>query len=167
MTKFLAVNERILSPKLQVIDENGKSIGVLEKEEALYIAYNKGLDLVLVAPKANPPVAKIMDYGKYKYEMEKQQRKQKKMQKKQEMKEIRLSLRISERDLEVKIKKIREFLEEGNKVKVSLPLSGRELAYRPKAIEFLKEVNEKIGISNIEKGPGFEGKNGIMIISKK
>ncbi len=153
-------------PKIFVIDETGKPLGEMDTKEALARAYQNGFDLVLVSPGATPPVARIMDFGKFKYEQEKQLRKQKKGSKKTEIKEVRISLRIDQHDLEVKKKKIAEFLAAGDKVKITLKLTGREMKFKARGVTALKEVAQSIPNIKIEQQPVIEGRIISMVISK-
>ncbi len=129
LTKYKA-NERIHAEIVRVIDEEGKALGEMPIQEALDIALGKELDLVEVSPLANPPVCKILDYGQFKYQKEKEAKKQKTQQKEVDMKVVRLSIRIGEHDKDVRLKQAIKFLERGDKVKVELPLRGREKAHK-------------------------------------
>ena len=122
------VNRQIRAKEVRLIDENGKQIGIVPLQDALRIAEEKGLDLVEIAPQANPPVCKILDYGKFMYELKKKEKEARKKQKEHaiEVKDIMLSLRIDEHDLKVKLKHMREFLMDGDKVKVRIRFRGRE-----------------------------------------
>lgn len=123
------VNEQISAPEVRVIDQEGKNLGIMPTSEALRLAQERELDLVEVFPKAEPPITKIIDYGKFLYQKEKEFRKQKTGQKKIETKGVRLSLRISPHDKEIRLKQAKEFLEKGDKVKIELILKGRERQY--------------------------------------
>ena len=125
----LPVNEQIRAREVQVIDEQGEKKGVMNLNDALDLAYNKKLDLVLVAPNAQPPVCKIMNYGKYKFEQAKKEKEAKKKQKVFELKEIRITPNIEQHDFEFKVKNARKFIEDGNKVKITVRFRGRELNY--------------------------------------
>ncbi len=125
-----------------LIDEEGQSQGITSLDQALLLAYEAGLDLVEVNANARPPVAKIMDYGKYRYSQEKQESKQKSKSKGPEMKEVRLSLKISAHDLEFKTRQTQKFLDEGNKVKVAVKLIGREMMFRQKAFEMIEDFRK-------------------------
>ena len=152
-----------------MIDENGEQKGVMKTFDAIHLAEEAGLDLVEVSPNANPPVCKILDFGKYRYEMEKKQRGAKKNQTIVKVKEIRMQPKIDKHDLETKSKFISEFLTEGNKVKVSIRFRGRELAHP----ELGKEVLDRIlailtenGVQyNLDKGAFMEGKMMSMFVS--
>lgn len=144
-------NEEIRVPFVTLITDDGERLENLPTPKALEMAYDKGLDLVLVAPNINPPVAKIMDWGKYKYEALKKLQENKKTQKIAELKEIRLRPKTSPHDLEIKTRKIREFLEKGHKVKVAMFFKGREAAYLEKSkIEFNEIIASLSDISKIE-----------------
>lgn len=142
--KEFRVNEKITAPELVVIDENGVSLGTISKEDALEEAKNRELDLVEVSPKANPPIAKFIDYGSFKYQKEKQERKNKAKQKATETKTIKLSLRIGDHDLEVRANQGVKFLEDGDKVKIELQLRGRENQHADLAKEGIQKMVDKI-----------------------
>lgn len=137
-------------------------------EEALDLANEKKLDLVKIAPKAKPPVCKILDYGKYRYELQKKEKEAKKKQKTTQVKEIRLSTFIEEHDVEVKAKTASKFLKAGDKVKVSLRFRGRERDYTSKGMDVMKRFAEIITeVGDVEKKPSFEGRSLIMILAPK
>ncbi|NQS90305.1 translation initiation factor IF-3 [Patescibacteria group bacterium] len=140
----MLVNERIKASKIRLIDAQGKQMGILSLEQALEIARKEGVDLVEVAPQANPPVCRLLDYGKLKYQLDKKRRKAKKKQFGDVLKEIRLSYHIGEHDLETKIKKIYRFLQEGYKVKVSVRFKGRERIYRDEGKYLLEKVVKQV-----------------------
>lgn len=143
-------------------------IGIISRDEALDKAEEANLDLVLISPNAEPPVAKIMDFGKYRYELQKREKEAKKKQKVTEVKEVRLSTFIEEHDVQVKAKTAGKFLQEGNKVKVSLRLRGRERDYANKAMDVMVQFAEIISdISVIEKKPNFEGRGLMMVLAPK
>ncbi len=168
-TKDLRINRQIRAHEVRLIDENGEQKGVMKTFDAIHLAEEAGLDLVEVSPNANPPVCKILDFGKYRYEMEKKQRDAKKNQTIVKVKEIRMQPKIDKHDLETKSKFISEFLTEGNKVKVSIRFRGRELAHP----ELGKEVLDRIlailtenGVQyNLDKGAFMEGKMMSMFVS--
>jgi len=152
------VNERIRAKKLRVIDENGRQIGILPLKKALQLAYSKNLDLVEVAPHADPPVARIMDYGKFKYEMRKKEKEARKRPRILEMKEIHLRPGTEQHDLEVKMKKARELLERGHKVKIRVRYRGRERAYIKNGRQQLSGwVAPLLDLAKIERGPEISG----------
>lgn len=139
--KIFAYNENIRKPELLVIDEQGQCLGVINTRDALNTAMERGFDLVEVSPQANPPVARFIDFGKFKYQQEKQAQKQKLKQKKTETKNIRLSFRIGEHDKELRLKQAKEFLADGDKIKVELVLRGRENQHTEKARNYLHEFS--------------------------
>jgi translation initiation factor IF-3 len=144
--------------RVRLIGGNGEQLGVVDSSKALEIAYNDGLDLVLVAPNANPPVAKVMDYGKYKYEQERKKKEAKKKQVKIEVKEIKFTSKIQENDINYKVKHIREFLDKGKHVKLRVFLRGRELATPEKGFEVINRVWEMIDdVAEKQSDPKLEG----------
>lgn len=138
------INERIPAEEVRVIDDEGKPLGVLKLEEAIKIAQAKEMDLVEVSPKADPPVCKILDYGQFKYQKEKEARKQKVRSKEVEMKVVRLSVRIGVHDFDVRAKQASKFLDRGDKVKVELPMRGREKAHKDVAKEVMERFLNKL-----------------------
>ena len=162
------INEEIRDAEVRVIDETGTMLGILPIEEALRLADEKNLDLVNVSPNANPPVCKILDYGKYRYEIQKREKDAKKRQKVTEVKEVRLSTFIEEHDIQVKAKAASKFLQEGNRVKVSLRLRGRERDYANHAIEVMNDFAESLKeICTVDKKPKFEGRGINMFLSPR
>lgn len=158
--KYIRINERIRVPQVRLIDTTGEQIGVVPTREALRMAIEKGYDLVEISPTAKPPVCKIMDYGKYKYELNKKAKSAKKKQHIIQMKEMRLRPKIEEHDYQFKLKHIQEFLKEGNKVKVFVEFRGREMAHQElghKIIQRLEEDLKELGI--IEQKAKMEGRN--------
>ncbi len=153
------LNERIRLAEVRCMDDEGTQYGILSSDEALSIAQDKGLDLVLIAPDAKPPVAKIMDYGKFKYQLEKKKKEAKKKQKKIELKEIKLSVKIADNDINYKVKHAREFLEAGKHVKFRVFLRGREMSNPQAGVEVLNRVWPMVeDIANKENEPKFEGR---------
>ena len=164
----LPINEQIRVKEVQVIDEDGKKLGVMNTFDAINNAQEKDMDLVLVAPNTNPPVCKIMNYGKYKFEQEKKEKEARKNQKIIETKEIRITPNIEEHDFGFKCKNARKFIESGNKVKVTVRFRGRELNYVKQGEEALnKFITELSDIAQVEKKPLLEGKNMFIILAKK
>ena len=162
------VNERIRAREVLVIDEDGTKLGVMPTREALNIAREKGLDLVEVSPNANPPVCRIMDYGKYKYQMQKKMHEAKKKQKTVEVKTVKVRPRTDEHDMQVRIKQTRKFLEKGNKVKAVVMFRGREQAHVDIGEAQLMKIYEAVkDIAEIEKKPKKEGRDMIMILAPK
>ena len=164
----LPINEQIRANKVQIIDNEGNKIGPISLNEALDMAYEKKLDLVLVAPNAEVPVCKLMNYGKYKFEQAKREKEAKKKQKTFELKEIRITPNIEEHDFGFKVKNARKFIEDGNKVKVTVRFRGRELNYLKLGEEELNHFIEELSdIAIPEKKPLLEGKNMFIILAKK
>jgi translation initiation factor IF-3 len=166
--KKLDVNESIRDREVRLIDSNGEQIGIMPSKKALEIAAEKKLDLVKIAPKAKPPVCKIMDYGKYKYEQAKKEKEAKKKQKTITLKEVRLSLKIEDHDLNTKARNAIKFLENGDKVKVSLRFKGRELGHTELGVEVLNKfysIVEEVGV--MEKKPKMEGRSMVMFLAPK
>lgn len=160
------VNERIRVREVRLIDENGEQKGIVPTTEAMNMAKEAGVDLVEVAPQAKPPVCRLMDYGKYKFDQEKKNRESKKKQKQVKMKEIRMQPKIEEHDLEFKAKHIKQFLDQGNKVKVTVRFRGREMAHTERGREVLDQVLEKLDDSyHVDRKPSMEGRFMSMIVS--
>lgn len=136
------MNDQIRLAQFILIDQDGTNYGIVSFDQALVLAYDAGLDVVLVNPHAKQPVAKLMDYGKYLYDLEKKERKQKARQHAGEVKEIKLSYKIDQHDFQTKIERARKFLDEGMKVKVFLPLFGRENIFADKAIERIEQFRQ-------------------------
>jgi translation initiation factor IF-3 len=150
----------IRASELRVLDENGEQLGVLSKTEALQRAELAGLDLVEVSPAANPPVAKIVDWGKYNYQKTKQLQKQKKMAKTVDLKQIRMGMRIGDNDLEIKINRARKFLEAGHKVKVMLLYRGRENAHKELGFTLFERITTKLeDIASVDQPAQLNGRN--------
>jgi len=165
--KFYYTNYRIVAEKLRVIDNGGKQIGVINKSEALKIAQEKELDLVLIAPNAKPPVAKIIEFSKFLYQEEKRQKEAKKGIKKSITKDIKLSLFIGPADLERLIKKGKEFIEEGNQLRLNLTLRGREVVKRNMAFQLLNKFIAALGDVNLPKPPRQEGRVVRAVVARK
>jgi translation initiation factor IF-3 len=154
--------------EVRLIRDEGEQQGIMSTQDALEIAREQGLDLVEVAPQAAPPVVKILDYGKFKFENEKKIRDSKKKQKLLKLKEIRMQPKIDEHDLDFKSKHVREFLAEGNKVKVTVRFRGRELAHTELGLDVLKDVLARIeGDYVMDKAPAMEGRFMSMVLSPK
>ena len=164
----MPINQQIKANKVQVIDEQGEKRGVMGIHDALDLAYEKKLDLVLVAPNAEIPVCKIMNYGKYKFEQSKKEKEAKKKQKIFEIKEIRITPNIEQHDFEFKLKNAQKFIEDGNKVKITVRFRGREMNYLKLGEQVLNKFIEELAeISTVEKKPLLEGKNMFIILAKK
>lgn len=165
--KFYLLNYRIEAPSLRVIDDQGKQIGVLTKQEALNNASAKGLDLVLIAPHANPPVAKIIDFKKFLYQEKKKEQEAKKGIKKSVTKDLSLSLFIGEADLGRLINKGQEFIKEGNQLRLNLALRGREIVKKQMAFDLIKRYIGQLGDVNVSKEPRLEGRVVRAVVAKK
>ena len=158
-------NNRIDSLEVQVISSEGQNLGILSTKEALYLAEQEGLDLIEIAPKANPPVCKIIDMGKYKYELQKKANKAKKKQKISELKEIKLRPSTEIHDYNFKIKNAQKFISKGDKVKFTIRFKGRELQHSHLGNELMNKIKEDMqSIGKVELDPKFDGKQMIMVI---
>lgn len=166
--KELLINEQINASQVRLIGENGEQLGIVSRDEALSIAEDKGLDLVLMSGGTNPPVCKLLDYGKFKYESLKKDKEIKKAQMIVEIKEVRLSMTIEEHDIAYRVASATKFLQDGNKVKVTLRMKGREQAYVKKAIEVVKEFCSRLNeVGTIDKEPELLGRNIFVVVSPK
>lgn len=167
--KGLRVNEMIRVREIRLIDGNGEQRGIVPTIEALKMAREQDLDLVEVSPNANPPVCKILDFGKYRFEQEKKLRDSKKNQKVLKIKEIRMQPKIGSGDLDTKAKHVQEFLDEGDKVKVTIRFRGRELAHTELGYDVLKEVEKRLteGSYAVEKPAAMEGRFMSMTLGSK
>ncbi len=162
------INEEIIDKELRVIGEDGEQLGIMSAEEALKIAEEKELDLVKISPMAKPPVCKIMDYGKYRFEQAKREKEAKKNQRVMEVKEIRMSPSIGENDLQTKLKAALKFLADGDRVKVSIRFRGREMAHTNIGEQILRDFADKCSeLANLDKQPKLEGRNMSMFLSPK
>ena len=158
----------IKNNEVRVIGEEGQQLGVMALRDALNMAKDAGVDLVMVSPSANPPVCRIVDYGKFKYEQLRREKEAKKKQKTVEVKEVRLSPNIDVNDLNTKCNSARKFIEKGNKVKVSLRFRGREMAHIDSTKHILEDFAEKLSdIAVIEKAPKMEGRSMMMFLTEK
>ncbi len=162
------INENITAPKVRLIGPEGKQVGIVTIEEALQQAGEAGLDLVEIAPQADPPVCKIMDFGKFSYEKKKKEKSSKKKQHTIVVKEIRMRPKTDTHDLEYKVKHAREFLEQKNKVKFTVQFRGRELAYKEFGERLLERVEEMLSdIAKVESEKKFEGRSMTMVMTRK
>ena len=162
------INEEISVLRVRLVDERGGMVGVVGRSEALTMAADAGLDLVEIAPGADPPVCKILDYGKYKYEEQKKKNEARKKQKIIEVKEIKLRPSIDIHDYAVKMRSMNKFIEEGDKVKVTMRFRGRELAHQELGMNVLMRVKEDLdGIAKVEQTPRMEGRQMTMVVSPK
>jgi translation initiation factor IF-3 len=151
-----------------VIDDEGEQLGIMSSEEALAKAMEAGLDLVEVSPNAKPPVCRIMDFGKFRFENSKKQQASKKKQKRTQIKEIKFRPRTEEGDYKVKVRKLREFLENGDKTKVTMRYRGREFAHQELGMELLKRVEADLeDVSIVEQRPNMEGRQMVMMLGPK
>jgi len=158
-------NEQIIASEVRVISSTGKQLGIISIREALNHAEDEGFDLVEVSPDANPPVCKIIDYGKLKYKEQKSKKEAKKKQKTIEVKEIKLRPGINKHDYEVKIKALSKFIGGGNKVKVSMRFRGREMEHQNIGIDLLKKLTEQVSeYAKVEAPPKLEGRQIIMVL---
>lgn len=167
-TKELQINEEIRDKEVRVVVDGGEQLGIMSSAEALKIAESKNLDLVKIAPMAKPPVCKIMDYGKYRFEQAKKEKEARKNQKIVEIKEIRLSLNIDTHDFDTKINHARKFLASGDKVKVSIRFRGREMAHPELGLTIMQKCAEALEESAvIEKPAKLEGRQMLMFMAPK
>lgn len=162
-------NQQIKIPEVRLIDQNGDQVGVMATDEARERAAAAGLDLVEISPKARPPVCKIMDYGKFKFEQAKKQQQAKKKQKKVQLKEVKFRPNTDDGDFQVKMKNLRKFIDQGNKVKVTIMFRGRELAHRELGSQMLDRVVEEVQEEAVvEQRPAkMEGRFMIMLLAPK
>ena len=164
----LQINEEIRDKEVRLIDENGNQQGVVHSDVALRMAEEAGLDLVKIAPQATPPVCKIMDYGKYKFEQSKREKEARKNQHVVEIKEIRMSPGIDVGDFNTKLKNAQKFLSDGNRVKVSVRFRGREMAHTEIGRDLLTKFAEQCGeVANMEKAAKMEGRNMSIFLAPK
>ena len=162
------INEEIRDREVRVVDQNGEQLGVMSSREALALAEERQLDLVKIAPQARPPVCKLMDYGKYRFEQSKKEREFRKNQKVITVKEVRLSATIEDHDIDVKVKNAIKFLKDGNKVKVTIRFRGRQITHSEIGRQVMNEFAERVreyGV--VDKAPQIEGRNMIMFVSPK
>ncbi len=162
------INEQIRDREVRVVSASGEQLGIMSSRDAMKLAQEAELDLVKIAPKAQPPVCKIIDYGKYKYEQTRKEKEAKKKQKTVEIKEVRMSPNIDTNDLNTKINNAKKFLVKGNKVKVTLRFRGREMAHVQQSRHILDDFAETLkDIASIEKPPKLEGRNMSMVLTVK
>lgn len=162
------INERIRFPKIRVIDTDGSQLGILTPYDALRMAREKELDLVLVSDKADPPVCRIMDYGKFKFEQEKKAREARKKQHSADVKEVKMRYKIDEHDYKVRINQAERFLKAGDKVKATVTFRGREIQHADLAEVLLKRMMQDLQeVAEIQQAPKREGRNMMMMLSPK
>ena len=162
------INGQIRDKEVRVIAENGDQLGVMPVKEAMKLAQEAELDLVKIAPKAQPPVCKIIDYGKYRYELARKEKEAKKKQKTVEVKEVRISPNIDTNDLNTKVNNAKKFIAKGNKVKVTLRVRGREMAHMQQSKHILDDFAEMLAeVAVVEKPAKLEGRNMSMVLTEK
>ncbi len=164
----MRINEAIRASELRVIGASGEQVGVLTRQQALEAAQAAGLDLVEISPNTSPPVAKIIDWGKYQYQKTKEQQKARSKNKSGDMKQIRLGLKIGAHDLDIKLRKVRKFLEQGHKVRLTVVFKGREMAHKELGFEMIKRVQSLLGDDVVtEQEPNLAGRNLSITIRSK
>ncbi len=162
------INERIRFPEIRVVDSDGAQLGIITPQEAMEIANERDLDLVLVSDKATPPVCRIMDHGKYKFEQEKRAREARKKQHSAEVKEVKMRYKIEEHDYNVRLNNAKKFLKAGDKVKATITFRGREIQHSDLARVLLQRLANDLGdLAEIHQSPKREGRNMMMLISPK
>ena len=164
----LMINEEIRDREVRVVDQNGEQLGVMSSRDALALAEERQLDLVKIAPQAHPPVCKLMDYGKYRFEQSKKEREFRKNQKVITVKEVRLSATIEDHDIDVKFRNAVKFLKDGNKVKVTIRFRGRQITHSEIGRQVMNEFADRIKeYGTVDKAPQIEGRNMSMFISPR
>ncbi len=162
------INHRIRVRQVRCVDDEGKQLGVIDTADALALAAHKGLDLVEIAADQRPPVCRIMDYGKYKYELKKKEQASKKKQHNVQVKEVRVRPKIAEHDIQVKVRRARKFLEAGDKVQINCLFRGREMAHKDVGLQVMRHVFEELeDIAKVEREPHLEGRRMVMLIARK
>ena len=162
------MNEEIRVPQVRLIDENGEMAGIMTVRDALAKAYSVGLDLLEISPNAEPPVAKILDYGKFKYEQQKKRNEAKKKQKVIEIKEVKVRPNIDENDYQVKMRAVKTFIGEGDTVKVTLRFRGREMAHQELGIKVLERIRGEMDeVAKVEQMPRLENRQMIMVLAPR
>ncbi|MGE0222779.1 MAG: translation initiation factor IF-3 [Acetobacteraceae bacterium] len=162
------VNEEIRASQIRLIDQDGEMLGVMSARDAVQRAYAVGLDLLEISPNADPPVCKILDYGKFKYEQQKKRNEAKKKQKVIEIKEIKVRPNIDENDYQVKMRAMKSFIEEGDKVKVTLRFRGREMAHQDIGIRVLERIRSELdATTKVEQMPRMENRQMVMVLSPR
>ena len=162
------VNEEIRVPQVRLIDQDGEMMGVMSARDAMLKAFGVGLDLVEISPNADPPVCKILDYGKFKYEQQKKRNEAKKKQKVIEIKEIKVRPNIDENDYQVKMRAMKSFIDEGDKVKVTLRFRGREMAHQDIGVRVLERIRSEMDLTTkVEQMPRLENRQMVMVLSPR
>lgn len=160
------VNQQIRVSEIRLIDKDGEMIGVVSIEEGLRLARESGMDLVEISPTASPPVCKVLDYGKFKYEQQKKAHEAKKKQKVVHLKEVKLRPNIDDHDLQIKLKQVNKFLDSGDKVKITLRFRGREMAHQEIGMRLLDRVKTELAEKiRVEHHPSFEGRQVVMVVA--
>jgi translation initiation factor IF-3 len=168
ISRSVRINNEIRSEQLRVIDSDGTQLGIITRQEAMNIALAQDLDLVEISPESNPPVAKIVNWGKYQYQKLKEQQKIKRNSKAVELKQMRMGLKIGSNDLDIKLRKVREFLKDGHKVKITVVYRGREMAHQELGFTMLKKVMELLEQDAVqEQPPQMAGRNLSILIRSK
>lgn len=168
ISKDMLVNEGIRAREVRLVDQNGNQLGIKSRQEALDIAARANLDLVLVAPNAKPPVARIMDYGKYRFEQQKKEKEARKKQKVINVKEVRLSPTIEEHDFNTKLRNARKFLEKGDKVKATIRFKGRAITHKEIGQRVLERFSEACAdIGSVETKPKMDGRSMFLVLAPK
>ncbi len=162
------INEQIRDKEIRLIGENGEQLGIMSAKDAYFKAQDAGLDLVKIAPTAQPPVCKIVDYSKFRYEQTRKEKENRKKQRTTETKEVQLSPNIAENDMNTKAEAARKFITKGNKVKVQLRFRGREMAHQQNGVAILQAFCEKLeDVAAMDKAPKMEGRNLVVTLSPK
>ncbi len=162
------VNEDIRVPQVRLIDQDGEMLGVMSARDAVQRAFSVGLDLLEISPNADPPVCKILDFGKFKYEQQKKKNEAKKKQKVVEIKEVKVRPNIDENDYQVKMRAMKSFIDEGDKVKVTLRFRGREMAHQDIGIKVLERIRNELDVlTKVEQMPRMENRQMIMVLSPR
>lgn len=168
ISKSIRINQEIRAEQLRIIGPSGEQLGVMSLSEALKIAEEAGVDLIEISPNADPPVAKVVDWGKYQYQKMKEQQKSRKHAKTVELKQMRMGLKIGANDLEIKLRKIREFLQVGHKVKIFILFRGREMAHQELGYEMIDKIVAKLEeCAILEQKPQMAGRNLSIVVRSK
>jgi len=168
ISKSIRINQEIRAEQLRVIGPSGEQLGIMSLPEALKVAEEAGVDLIEISPSASPPVAKVVDWGKYQYQKTKEQQKNRKNAKTVELKQIRMGLKIGANDLEIKLRKIREFLQVGHKVKILIFFRGREMAHQELGYVMIEKIASKLEeVAIIEQKPQMAGRNLSIVVRSK
>ena len=168
ISQSIRINEQIRASELRVIGESGEQLGILSRADALKAAEEAGLDLVEISPNADPPVAKIVDWGKYQYQKMKEAQKNRRSNKQSELKQMRFGLKIGQGDLEIKLRKVREFLAEGHKVRIQIFYRGREMAHKELGYVMIEKIGTMLEeVAVFEHSPQMAGRNLSVVIRSK